>query len=400
VVRVKLEALPLDLDPRSIAAAVPVLEDLLAGRRALLPTAPGQEHVLLSQMAAGGDAGDEETPGTLIACTSGSTGLPKGARLRTSNLTASADATAAYLSARFGSGPGPWLLALPPHHIAGIQVILRSLRAGHSPTVLPGGRFTPEAFAHGTAALRAEHPSEDLHTSLVPTQLQRLMADDQGRSALHEYAAVLVGGAATSPGLADAARNHGIPVVLTYGSSETAGGMVYDGRALPGTRVAVDHGTGRILLSGPTVADGYRNVGGSAEQDAFPARGTFRTSDLGGIDDGRLTVRGRADGAVNSGGMKILPEEVEAALATLGYTACVVGLPDTDWGEAVTALVEVPGESPADRTAHVRAAMKDAGLPSHLIPRRALGTRRLPMTGPGKVDRRAVRDELRTRLEV
>jgi O-succinylbenzoic acid--CoA ligase len=402
VVRVKLEAIPLDLDPRKIAAAVPTLDGLLSGHGAVLPTAPGREQELLSQMAATGttaDAGDGEAPGTLIACTSGSTGTPKGARLRTSNLTASADATAAYLAARFGTATGPWLLALPPHHIAGLQVILRSLYAGHSPTVLPGGRFTPEAFAHGTATLRAAHPSEDLHTSLVPTQLQRLMVDAQGRKALHEYAAVLVGGAATSPGLVDAARDHGVHVVLTYGSSETAGGMVYDGRALPGTRVAVDHATGRILLSGPTVAEGYCNVGGAAGEDAFPARGTFRTSDLGSIDDGLLTVRGRADGAINSGGMKVLPEEVEAALATLGYTACVVGLPDTDWGEAVTALVEVPGEAPAERTAQVRSAMKDAGLPSHLVPRRVLGTRRLPVTGPGKVDRRAVRDELRTRLE-
>lgn len=395
MVVVKLEALPLDLDPRSVADAVPVLEDLLAGRRAVLPTAPGQARELLSQMA----ASEDEPPGTLIACTSGSTGQPKGARLRTRNLTASAEATAAYLAARHSTGTGPWLLALPPHHIAGLQVILRSLHAGHSPTVLPGGRFTAEAFTQATAALRSAHPTGDLHTSLVPTQLHRLMEDDRGRAALREYAAVLVGGAATSPALADAALGQDIRVVLTYGSSETAGGMVYDGRALPGTRVSVDHASGRVLLSGPTVADGYRNVSGPVEDDAFPVRGTFRTSDLGSIEDGVLTVRGRADGAINSGGMKILPEEVETALGDLGFTACVVGLPDSDWGEAVTALVEIPTDTPAERTAQLRAAMKDAGLPAHLIPRRVLSTRRLPTTGPGKVDRRAVRDELRTRLE-
>lgn len=395
MVRVTLEALPLDLNPRSIAAALPVLEDLLDGRRAVLPTTPGQSQEQMSRMAVAGD----EAPGTLIACTSGSTGQPKGARLRTANLTASAEATAAFLAERFGTGTGPWLLALPPHHIAGLQVILRSLHAGYSPSVLPGGTFTPEAFIRATSSLRSSHPSRDLHTSLVPTQLHRLIDDEQGRSALREYAAVLVGGAATSTGLAETARRHDIPIVLTYGSSETAGGMVYDGRALPGTEVTIDDESGRILLSGPTVADGYCNISGPVEEDAFPSPGTFRTSDIGRVSDGILTVRGRADGAINSGGMKILPEDVESALEELGYTACVVGLPDTDWGEIVTALVEFPDEAPAERTTQLRTVMKDAGLPAHLVPRRLLGTRRLPTTGPGKVDRRAVREELRTRLD-
>lgn len=395
MVRVKLEALPLDLTPRSVADALPVLDDLLDGHRAVIPTPPGQSHELMSQMAVTAD----EAPGTLIACTSGSTGQPKGARLRTPNLTASAEATKSFLAERFGTGTGPWLLALPPHHIAGLQVILRSLHSGYSPTVLPGGSFTPEGFVQATSDLRASHPSLDLHTSLVPTQLQRLIEDEHARSALREYAAILVGGAATSTGLADTARSHDIPIVLTYGSSETAGGMVYDGRALPGTEVTIDDESGRVLLSGPTVADGYCNVSGPTEEDAFPTPGTFRTSDLGSLSDGVLTVRGRADGAINSGGMKVLPEDVESALGALGYAACAVGLPDTDWGEIVTALVEFPDDAPAEWTAQLRTVMKDAGLPAHLIPRRLLGTRHLPTTGPGKIDRRAVSDELRTRLD-
>ncbi|MGP9722564.1 AMP-binding protein [Corynebacterium sp. AOP40-9SA-29] len=395
----KLEALPVALNTASVAAALPVLQDVLAGRRAVLPVPPDARAAKDLQDAMG--AATDEAPGTLIACTSGSTGLPKGARLRAANLVASAEATASYLRARFGTAPGPWLLALPPHHIAGLQVILRSLHAGHSPTVMDSdGPFTASGFVRATTALRAAHPEADLHTSLVPTQLHRLLdgPDTSGAlAALREYAAILVGGAATSPDLVARCRQAGVPIVLTYGSSETAGGVVYDGEAIPGTVATIEETTGRILLTGPTVADGYRNVDGAAEQDAFPTASTFRTSDLGTVKDGVLTVRGRADGALNSGGLKVLPEEVEAVLNTIGYRSCVVGLADDDLGEAVVALVESDATA-AELTEEVRAALKTSGTASHLIPRRVLSTSVLPATGPGKVDRRAVREEMRTRL--
>ncbi|MGO1379221.1 MULTISPECIES: AMP-binding protein [unclassified Corynebacterium] len=404
----KLEALPVALNTASVAAALPVLQDVLAGRRAVLPVPPDARAATdLQDAMRVTDVTLDEAPGTLIACTSGSTGLPKGARLRAANLLASADATASYLRARFGTAPGPWLLALPPHHIAGLQVILRSQHAGHSPTVMDDdGRFTAAGFVRATADLRDRHPGENLHTSLVPTQLHRLLdgTDDtdgtdtsRALAALREYAAILVGGAATSPELVARCRQEGVPIVLTYGSSETAGGVVYDGEPIPGTVATIEEASGRILLSGPTVADGYRNVDGAAEQDAFPATGTFRTSDLGAVEDGVLTVRGRADGALNSGGLKILPEEVEAVLSAIGYRSCVVGLADDDLGEAVVALVESEATA-AELTDEVRAALKASGTAGHLIPRRVLTTSALPATGPGKVDRRAVHAQMRTRL--
>lgn len=388
---VKLDALPLTLDPADVTAALPSFEAVLAGRRAVLPVARDDTGRRLSEIMTAGDGGPGEEPGTLVACTSGSTGEPKGARLRAANLTASARATASHLAERFGAGEGPWLLALPPHHIAGVQVILRSLHAGHAPAVLGAS----QDFVASTRRLRRAHPGEDLYTSLVPTQLQRLVDSGDGTAALREYAAVLVGGAATDPELVVRSRRAGVRTVLTYGSSETAGGVVYDGRALPGSSATIDEDSGRILLSGPTVADGYRNVSGPRERDAFPTAGVFRTSDLGRITDGVLTVVGRADGAINSGGMKVLPEEIEAALGTLGVTGCVVGVPDPEWGESAIALVESPV---ADPTADIRRRMRDAGLAAHLAPRRAFGTTTLPTTGPGKVDRRAVRAELETRL--
>jgi O-succinylbenzoic acid--CoA ligase len=396
---------PLTIAPTadSVREALPALSDLLAGRRALLPVPPGDPSELVDEMAAGPD-GRPARAGTLIACTSGSTGTPKGALLRSENLTASAEATAGRIHAVNGAGPGPWLLVLPPHHIAGLQVILRSLSAGYAPAVAAAPRFTAAGFTTATRELRHAHPGEDLHTSLVPTQLARLLDDPEGTAALDEYAAVLVGGAATRPDLVDRARAAGVRVMLTYGSSETAGGMVYDSAALPGTTVDIEEpdatGLGRILLAGPTVADGYRNVSGEAARDAFPRPGVFRTSDLGRVDSatGLLTVVGRSDGAVNSAGLKILPEQVEAALADAGFTGCAAGVPDAEWGEAVAAVVEDPGQDAATEvTGAVREALHAAGIPGHLIPRYVFTTPELPTTGPGKVDRRRVRAGLLSR---
>jgi O-succinylbenzoic acid--CoA ligase len=421
---VKLEPLPLSLSPLSVRAALPALRDCLSDQRAVLPVSPDEAGQRLAQiMGAEGSVyshysdysdqadhpGTPETPGTLVACTSGSTGTPKGARLSASALRFSAEATATYFGRRFGCAPGPWLLALPPHHIAGVQVILRSLHAGFEPSVLPPqSHFTSANFATATAALRLSHPNDDLYTSLVPTQLQRLLddadrepefADHDGVAALRLYSAILVGGAATSPELVARCESEGIRIVRTYGSSETAGGMVYDGEAIPGTSASIEDtdnsGTGRILLSGPTVADGYRNVDSA---DAFPEPQVFRTSDIGRIDDGVLSVLGRADGAITSGGLKILPEDVERALASCGFTACVTGVPDPDWGESVAAVIEMK-RSTDDLTRHVRDVLRGNGVEAHLIPRHSIGVGALPLTGPGKVDRQAVRQLAATRLD-
>ncbi|WP_232625793.1 AMP-binding protein [Corynebacterium bovis] len=304
--------LPLPLSTGTVPDAVPVLSSFLAGDAAVLPLpdGPGAAARTRATLTALMRPDEPAAPGTLIACTSGSTGTPKGAVLRTPALDASARATAELVADRWGVSPGPWLLALPPHHIAGLQVVLRSLHAGFTPHVTDPDL---DGFTAATRALRAAHPGEDLHTSLVPTQLVRILRDPAATAALREYASVLVGGAATPPDVLARCRDAGVHILLTYGSSETSGGMVYDGRPLPGTSVTLEDpdaaGVGRVLLHGPTVAEGYRNVPAGADgtdgtagpDDAFPRPGTFRTSDLGRIDDGVLTVLGRADGAVNTG---------------------------------------------------------------------------------------------------
>lgn len=398
-----LHALPVTLDASSVRAALPAYRDFLAGRRALLPVSPDATGASLAELM-GADRDDIEgrplEPGTLIACTSGSTGTPKGALLRTDGVRAAITASAAFITERLGTGPGPWLLALPPHHIAGTMVILRSLDAGFEPAVLDGG-FGVDAFARATTALAHAHPDQPLYTSLVPTQLIRVLDSAEGRTALGRYAAVLVGGGPTPPAVVAQCEELGVGVLLTYGSSETSGGVLYNGEPLPGYSVEIIDpdaaGVGRVALHGPSVADGYRvtdSLDPTAAADAFPTPGVFRTSDLGRVGGGVLTVLGRADGAVNSGGLKILPEQVEAAVASVGLTCCAVGVPDDEWGEIVAVLVEAAGTDGAEHaecTASLRARMKGADVASHLIPKRAFTIDALPLTGPGKVDRRAVR---------
>jgi len=360
-----------------------------------------------------GIAGRSVPAGTLIACTSGSTGTPKGALLRAAGVLSAIHASAQFITALTGTGPGPWLLALPPHHIAGTMVILRSLDAGEEPMVLSPGNegFTPDSFIAATDRLVAQHPGKQLYTSLVPAQLHRLLDATSSLlneqpvavTALRRYAAILLGGGATPRSLLERCRELGITVILTYGSSETAGGVVYNGQPLPGFRIGIDHSSsataGRIELSGPSVATGYRKTASlapTATADAFPRLGVFRTSDLGEIRDDILTVRGRSDGAINSGGLKILPEEVERHLADAGFSVCA-GVAHNEWGEAVAVLVE-DADHPenTDVTASLRATLKARGIPAQLIPRHAFTTVRLPIIGPGKPDRRRIASTLST----
>jgi len=366
-------------------------------------------------------------PGTaLVLRTSGSTGNPREVALSATALRASADAT----HERLG-GPGRWLLVLPPTHVAGVQVINRSVVAGTEVRVGAPDRFTPAGFA----ALAGEFlaPGARAYVSLVPTQLHRLVtaADDgdaAGLDALARFDAVLVGGAATPAPLLARARAAGVRAVTTYGMSETSGGCVYDGVPLADVRVrlseagsgagADDDGTGIIELSGPVLAEGY--VGDPAATAAAfrtDPDGTrwFRTSDLGGLDGGRLTILGRADDIILTGGVNVAPAAVEdtiaghlAGLGTPGE-ACVVGVPDAEWGQAVVAVVT--GRAPAARAARGstdqgRTDLADGGadllaglraavgqrLGAPAAPRRVYVTTALPTRGPGKVDRRAVRD--------
>ena len=365
---------PLPIDPANPTGVLGDLEDAIAGRRSLLPV-PAHDSARTTLLNTSQRAGQPIDPGTaLVVATSGSTGTPKGAQLTAGNLVSSADATHQFLG-----GEGQWLLALPAHHIAGLQVLVRSLIAGVDPLQinLTHG-FDIRDFARAAGELA--RTGERAYTSLTPMQLAKAMDTLQGIEALQLLDAILVGGAALNPQLAASAADMQINVVTTYGSSETSGGCVYDGRPIPGARARLQEG--RIHLGGPMIAHGYRNHPG---HEAFAEPGWFATSDAGFIEDRHLVVTGRLDAVIDSGGLKLQPEVLEQAmLAVPGVTgACVVGIPDPRLGQAIVAAytgTASPGEV-------------IAGLdhpPRWQLPKELQRLTELPLTGPGKVDRRGV----------
>ena len=315
----------------------------------------------------------------LVVSTSGSTGAPKRAVLTSDALAASADAT----HDRLG-GPGQWLLPMPAQHIAGTQVLIRSLRAQTTPITLPS--FGIREFVTATSRLTGDRR----YTALVPTQLRRLLDDAAARDALASYQGILLGGAAAPPALLRRAADADVRVLTTYGMSETAGGCVYDGRPLAGTTVDIDDAQ-RITLRGNTVALGYLDDPertAAAFDRTGPVRG-FRTGDLGSwLPDGRLQVLGRADDLINTGALKVAPRIVEDAATELPQVleAVALGLPDDEWGQAVGLAVRstTPLQLP-----DLRDALR-ATLPAYALPRRLLVLDRIPLRGPGKPDRAAL----------
>lgn len=326
----------------------------------------------------------------LVVGTSGSTGLPKLAMLPATALAASAAAT----HERLG-GPGSWLLAMPPHHIAGVQVMLRSLAAGTDPGFVDlSSGFTSVAFTEASAAFDGDRR----YTALVPTQLLRLLDDPAATAALREFDAVLVGGAASPPAVLARAHEAGISIVTTYGMSETCGGCVYDGIPLSCTQIRVD-ADGRIHLGGDTIATGYLGrpeLTSAAFSTDSDGRRWFRTDDVGHVDQvgegpGRWHVDGRLDDLITTGGLKVAPRLVEDALTALPgiAEAVVVATPDDHWGQVVSAAVVLaPGA--ATPTADVLRELLRGILPPHALPRRLLVLPAVPLRGPGKPDRSAV----------
>jgi O-succinylbenzoic acid--CoA ligase len=364
----------------AVPLLLPALERVLAGRDpALVAVAPDGDHEPeLRALGVGSEIDDDVA---LVAVTSGTTGAPKGAMLTAAALTASASAT----HDRLG-GPGSWLLALPPHHIAGLQVLVRSVLAGSVPVELD---VTSRGFdiTELPGAIRRLGTGRR-YTSLVAAQLAKALSDPAAAAALAELDAVLLGGGPAPRPVLDAAAAAGIAVIRTYGMSETAGGCVYDGVPLDGVllRVPAD---GRIAIGGATLAKGYRNP---VDPDPFADPGWFRTDDLGTVDEaGVLTVLGRADDAISTGGLTVLPQPVEAALCSHPAVSdsAVFGLADDRLGQRVAAAIVVRGgcEPPSLEAlrAHVARTLDATAAPREL---HIVDT--LPRRGIGKVDRTAL----------
>jgi O-succinylbenzoic acid--CoA ligase len=292
------------------------------------------------------EAADDPEP--LVIATSGSTGEPKRVVLSRAAMRASADAT----HARLG-GPGHWELNLPPTYVAGVQVLFRTIRAGEGAT--------------------------RRYVSLVPTQLVRMRTDWE---ALTGYDAVLVGGGPLDPQVRADAERAGVPVVQTYGMSETCGGCVYDGVPLDGVEVRIDGDD--VLLRGPMLFDGYE---GDPRRTAAAFRdGWLVTNDLGHwAEDGRLRIDGRVDDVVISGGVKV-PAQAVATMLRAGLPEAgveVVGVPDAEWGERVVAVVTTD--------AVTLDSLRDLVEPRAWAPRQLVVVPEIPLLPNGKPDLVAMR---------
>ncbi|BAU94854.1 O-succinylbenzoic acid--CoA ligase [Corynebacterium suranareeae] len=367
-----LEALPVDLaHPTTILKD---LEDAIAGKKTFLPI-PSQDKNRAQLLRDSQHVGHTIDPSiALVMATSGSTGTPKGAQLTPLNLVSSADATHQFLG-----GEGQWLLAMPAHHIAGMQVLIRSLIAGVEPLAIDlSTGFHIDDFA--TAAAELKNTGDRIYTSLTPMQLLKAMNSLPGIEALKLFDAILVGGAALSKQALTSAKKLGISIVTTYGSSETSGGCIYGGKPIPSAKVRLRND--RIELGGPMIAQGYRNAPNHPD---FANEGWFTTSDAGELRDGILSVTGRVDAIIDSGGLKLHPEVLERAIADIkGVTAaCVVGIPDPRLGQAIVAVYS-GSISPSE----VIEGLDD--LPRWQLPKRLKHLETLPSIGPGKADRRAI----------
>ena len=381
----------------------------------------------------------------LVVGTSGSTGAPKQTALSVRALRASARATERFFADCPSAGsakqrrvvsedPAQWLLALPAHYVAGAQVLARSVLAGTTPAVAAsitdGVSFTPEVFLNAAERLSCARR----FVSLVPTQVHKLLEAAEASpalgseiyDALGQFTGILLGGAPASASLLTAARELGLNVVTTYGSAETAGGCVYSGVALPGVRLRVvpeDAGladspvvagaeaAGRIWLGGEHLASGY--LGDSARTashffvDAHGCR-WYRTDDYGSLvppapntpEDGgapALSVLGRSDDVIITGGVKVSSHAVAAVLESHPAVreAAVAGVPDARWGAAVIAAVtlrNLPGHYGADaaETAGQLQQLCGAQLGAAGVPKVVRIVPDFPAASTGKPDRLAI----------
>lgn len=317
----------------------------------------------------------------LVVETSGTTGRPKRVALSADAVLASAAASESALG-----GPGQWLLALPVQYIAGSNVLARSLAAGTTPMPVPPGRLSADRVLEAVAAM--DDPVR--YTALVPAQLSRLVdeaeTDDALRRAIAGFSRILVGGQATPAPLVERAAALGWRLTRTYGSSETCGGVVYDGRAIGQTEVRLS-ADGRVELGGPTLAEYYlddpeRTAAAFVEHDG---QRWYRTDDAGELVDDVLRVTGRIDDTIVTGGLKVRLGDVERIVREQPglADAVVVAGHHPEWGEVPVVMTTARPELDALRRA------VGAVLPPEARPDRVVTVDALPLLPSGKPDRLA-----------
>jgi O-succinylbenzoic acid--CoA ligase len=359
---------------RAFAELLHALPRLGAVLAPLDPRAPARiDAVLTVTEPLTGEEGDAELlvsvdPDAVhtIIHTSGTSGRPKAVELSYANHAASAASSAANL----GVEPGDrWLSPLPVFHVGGLAVLIRC--AIYATTAVVHDGFDLEAVRESLES------GEATLASLVPTMLARLR--DDGFQAAPGLRAALLGGGPIPRGLLEWAAEVGFPAVPVYGMTETSSQVVAGMPGMPLRDVELRIGSdGEILVRGPQVSRG-----------ALAADGWLHTGDSGRLDDdGSLHVDGRLKELIVSGGENVAPAEVEEALLSHPAVADagVVGLPDPDWGEAVTAFVVLrEPATEAELIGHCRAL-----LAAFKLPKRVEQVAALPRNAAGKL----LRDEI------
>lgn len=330
------------------------------------------------------DAGGDGS-GWLMIASGGTSGRVKFARHDERTLGAAVKGFCAH----FGLGRVNALDVLPAYHVSGLMARVRCAATGGTHVAWDWKRLE----AGEAPALRA---GGDWVISLVPTQLQRLLARPEAVAWLRGFRVIFVGGGPVWPGLAEAAARAELRISPSYGMTETAAmvaalrpeeflnGARSCGRALPHARLSL------------TAAGTVRVEGGSVFRGYFPERSAaryFETEDLAEVDAaGNWTILGRRDALIITGGKKVNPAEVEAALRASGLLAdvAVVGVPDAEWGEAVAACFPAEG---ADAAAVENWAKEN--LAGVLRPKRFVAVREWPRNAQGKVNRAALVEMVR-----
>jgi O-succinylbenzoic acid--CoA ligase len=282
---------------------------------------------------------------------------------------------------------------LPLYHVSGLMQFMRSFTSG--------GRLVLQSFKALEAAAGSDVDPVDFFLSLVPTQLQRLL-ETNATAWLYRCQTVLLGGSPAWPQLLAAARAHGIRLAPTYGMTETASQIVTlkpetflagnssCGQLLPHAQVTICSPTGEILGANQTGAITIRSqslaLGYYAILRPTLWAGQWLGDDLGFLDaQGYLTVVGRRSNKIITGGENVFPAEVEAILraTNLVKDVCVIGVPDQDWGEVVTA-VYVPDEPLSLEV--LQAALEDH-LSKFKRPKYWISVPELPRNPQGKINR-------------